>query len=891
MHAKINWAPAAMAALAAVGGLLTPALAQVRIRSDAVLGEPFGVGRLSIEMDSPSQPDVLGIAGLGLSEKNHRVVYPALDQRPFRTLLREVLGGVGQRATIYFLFRGDAPLELVLEGRAAHDFRVTPRNDPKSHDRMLGAWWMAYAPPPRLLEPKSDYPPILQSYLRPMLARRLNFVMPPGRRQESWQDQLDEEVGLLLGTESIRIAIQQDRMLGRAVLSETADRPLPAPINPPELILPQLPERVTIEPIAMRVPEECLYIRFANISNFLWFREQLQRWSGDLSNLVSLRGLDYEPIKRTEHQLCLRQTTLSKMLGATVSGLIGGTAVADVAIVGTDTFQREGAAIGVLLQGRAGDLLGREIRRQRAQAVKAIAGVKEQTIDLGGHKVSFLSTPDNSVRSFYAVDGDYHFVTTSKTLARRFFQTRSGAGSLGASKEFRHARSLMPVARDDTALVYLSDAFFRNLTGPKYRVEMTRRLQALADVDLARMAVLAAACEGKPGASLEELIAGRFLPPGFGPRPDGSRTMIAGGDVVDSLRGRRGSFLPVPDVELTRVTPSEARAYARFAEHYRSEWGRVDPMMIALKRRPLGANRETVVIDARVSPLGRRTYDWLAGWVGPADKRQLAPVAGDVVCGEVVLQGERLFVGIRDVNPPDVRIGGGRIEVAATFAGGFGMKPPVVGYLGSYGEPGLLGLLDGLVAGAPDPAGYAGFEGGLWRRQFDRFTVYSFQREVLARVTPQLKFETSDRPAQLRARIGDVSQGKLAPLVSAWGTMRTRRTSLGNIRLVHALEQQLHVPGEDCRSAAELLLGAKLICPLRGKYVYQEAPEGLNRWTSTAFDGGGRGLAAARVPEGFQPPPLSWFRGLVLAAELNPREVSVHAEVQMQLGPPEMSSR
>jgi hypothetical protein len=912
MRAEICRLCATVAAVLTTAWLAMSVSAQVVIQGDALAGEPFGVGRLTIEMAGPSQPDVLGLAGLGLAEKDGRVLYPVLDQRPFRAMLRDLLGASSGRATVYFLFRGKPPLQMKVQGQTLHEFKLDPRNDPRAHRRLLEAWWLAYAPPPRLLGGKADDPPMLENYLQSMLARRLGFVVPERDGKKSWQDQLGEDLGVFLGTESIRMALQQDRMLGRLALREPADQPLPEPIRPPALLLPALPEKIEIEPIAMRVPEECLYLRFASITNFLWFREQLERWSSDLGNLVSSRGLDYELIKRAEDQLCLRQSAMSKALGAAVSGLIGGTAVADVAVIGTDAFQREGAAIGVLLQARGNDLLAREILRQRSEAVKAGKGVKEETVEIGGRKVSFLSAPNNAVRSFYVADGPYHFVTTSKALVERFLQTRDGAGSLGAAMDFRHARAIVPVRRDDTAFIYLSDAFFRNVTGPKYRVEMTRRLQAQVDVGLVQMAVLAAAAEGRPGGSIEALKSGGFLPADFGPRPDGSRAVLAGGEAVDSLRGRRGRFLPIPDVEITRVTESEAGAYERFAEHYRSQWGRVDPMIVALKRVPLADNREKVVIDVRVSPLNRQSYETLTQWLGPADKNGLAPIPGDVFFGEAILRDQRVFAGIRDVNLPKFQIGGGAISIAAEWPlGGLGIKPLLVGYVGSHGDPGLLGLLDALVPGPPDAAGYAGVQGGLWRRQFDRFTVYSLQSELLADVTPKLKFQEEEHPAQVRLRIADVSQAKLAPLVNAWGYAKTRETCMGNLRLLHAMEQQLHVPGADCRDAAELLLDARLICPLRGKYVYQESSAGakprtkfeadldipfrsnsfevppvVKRWTSTALDAGGGGLlAAARVPEGFQAPPLNWFRGLSLVAGFEPGRVSARAEVLMQAPP------
>ncbi len=93
------------------------------------------------------------------------------------------------------------------------------------------------------------------------------------------------------------------------------------------------------------------------------------------------------------------------------------------------------------------------------------------------------------------VSGDYHFVTSSRALAARFLQTAKGKGSLGASAEFRHARSVLPLGRQDAVFVYFSDAFFRNFTSPAYRVESLRRLEAATDIEIVQLAKLNAAAE------------------------------------------------------------------------------------------------------------------------------------------------------------------------------------------------------------------------------------------------------------------------------------------------------------------------------------------------------------------------------------------------------------
>jgi hypothetical protein len=100
---------------------------------------------------------------------------------------------------------------------------------------------------------------------------------------------------------------------------------------------------------------------------------------------------------------------------------------------------------------------------------------------------------------------------------------------------------------------------------------------------------------------------------------------------------------------------------------------------------------------------------------------------------------------------------------------------------------------------------------------------------------------------------------------------------------LHQVTEQFHVPTDMAKTAAELLLDAKLICPLGGQYVYRPMPEGVGYWTSTALEGTRRpGLLRPQVPEGYLAPPLNWFRGLNLDAALTDGSLSAHIELDMQ---------
>ncbi len=882
---------APFAALTLVALAAVPTFAQVRIRAEGFTGGRFGVGRITIDLPRQEVPEVLGLDGIGLSERRGRLLYPAIDAREPGKLATEILeatpvlgprsvvppgvGGLIRGALakpapvhVYFLFTGDDPLEVTIQARSALTVVVAPRHDPKRNRELLDDWWKQYTAGPGLLEKEPDYPPLVKNYLASNLARRLSLILPERKQTESWQDRLAEELGLTLGTEQVRIAMQQDRILGLNNLHLPADLPLAELPAYEPLAYPQTDHEVDREPIADRVPVECFYVRFGSYGNFLWAQDTLNRWGGDLGNLVSSRGINHGLSRKIEEQLVLRQDAMTRLLGPTT--------VADVAVVGSDMFFREGAAFGLLFLARNSTAIGASISGQRAIR-RAAGGVEEDTVAIAGNKVSYLHSPDGTVRSYYAVDGNYHFVCTSRHLVERFFETASGEATLGDSPGFVHARAAMPLERNDAVFVYLSDEFFRQFTSPRYRVEMARRLQAAADIDLVQLATLAAAAEGRPGGSIENLVRAEALPRGFGPRPDGSRTVLEGGQVYDSLRGHRGAFIPVPDVPVDRVTKAERTAYERFAMFYSQRWGgRMDPTIAGIQREPLSDGIERIVIDAQLSPFLSQHYEMLSRWAGPPSATRVAPVEGDLVSAELVGENQRIFGGLVDAPVPTSALGGGLLQLVQ-------LHQWLFGYLGSVGEIGLLRLLDVQIPGPVDENGYSRNALGLWRRHYGPYTVFSLHPEVLARVTPQLGYVEARRPAQLWLRIADPTGAQLTGFLNAWGFRRTRDTSLGNLRLLADLDQQLHVPPADCREAAEFLLGAKLVCPLGGEYVVQQTQAGP-RWTSTGLEAVdvGRRLSP-RPPQGYVAPVLTWLRGLTLDAQMTEDVLSVHADVIMQM--------
>jgi hypothetical protein len=440
---------------------------------------------------------------------------------------------------------------------------------------------------------------------------------------------------------------------------------------------------------------------------------------------------------------------------------------------------------------------------------------------------------------------------------------------------------------------YFSDRFIRQLVSPHYRVEMTRRMRSLAEMDALRIARLAAQAEGKSAQSIEELIAEGLLPDRFGRRVDGSRLVEAEGQLVDSLRGRPGSFVPIPDVPVTAVTAAEQVAYRRFGEIYVNDWKRIDPIIAAVRRTPLDQpGRERLTIEVVMTPYHRGTYGF-ATLLGPPTTSARAPIAGDVASLDVVMSGRLVaqltgqpvqpvhaFAALRDFRFP-FTIQQGRVVPN---------NAPVNlarGYLGVYPKPNIL---DRFVGGPEelvfDDEGYAppaedAMIDDCWQRRFAEWGVISFQRDVLAEVTPQLSMTDRQRPAQVRLRVEDLRDKAICEFVNALGYQQARLASASGSRFMNSLARQLRVPPAECRATAETLVGGTFRCPLGGNYALLEPTGGHPVWVSDALAPNNRFLFS-EVPSDFTLPLLTWFRGVTAELSLTEDTLTAYAVIDLE---------
>jgi hypothetical protein len=785
--------------------------------------------------------------------------------------------------TVFFLFTGDKPLDLTVLGPVAQQVRVVPQPaaNPRIFQRMMNRWWREYHAAARRQASDGDYPPIVQTYLTSMLSRRLRLAPPLlSRLTDPGRDEPLKTLELLAGVESLRMATLRRTSLGQQAPFQVADVPLPHEIPWNSLEPPAAAEDIAVEPMAMRVPQEWFYVRFGNFDNFLWVDRLQREYGGDIGRMITLRGFDARLNERMETQLVVEQNLLAELLGPTM--------IADVALVGRDLFQREGAAVGLLFQART-PLFGSglDLHRANRHQAESASGARIENVQLAGHDVSFLSTPDNRLRSYYVVDGDYHLVTSSRAMAERFLLVRDGRGTLGTSGEFLHARTVLPVDREDTVFAFFSSAFFQGLISPQYQIELRRRLQAVTDLELVQLARWAAHAEGERSDTIDALVEGGLLPEGFGRRTDGSTPLLTDGAVVDSLRGRRGSFAPIPDITIDRVTRAESQRLLEQSQFYRQSWPQMDPLMAGVKRYALDAQgRERIVVDAYVSPFAEHKYGWLMSLLGPPTSARIAPAPGDIITAQASVKGglflpqiplHHLFLGIQDSEPLTDLPRGGLLQALAILQA-------TPGYLGAWPKTGFLDALPlGLGGTQPDSMGYSQLPLGIWRRQWDAFSVLSPDPDILAHASHHVVPENADNDAQVRVRIGDLSQARLRSWVNSLNHSRAYQASAGNAKLLHALSQQLAVPPEDALTVAEQLLDARLVCPLGGRYQLNATEGRAAVWKS---DGWPETRDAGPSPD-YRAPILQWFRGLEAGLTKRGDRLVLHAELDMQRKPSE----
>jgi hypothetical protein len=314
--------------------------------SEAYVGAPFGVGRVTIDVFRGEPVIPLFDERFTVWEETSRVMYPVLKDEPVKKIVRQFLSiKVPRKVTIYYLFQGDDPFDLSVFSPVEQAVRVKPLDDPAAHRRLLDEWWQHYTGRWNKLRSDPQFPPVAENFLSATFARRLQRELPePSGGLLGMGKKKDSALGELFAGEAYQLSVDRQMLQSQAALGD-GRQALPEPIAWQELSIdPAQLEDVAVEPIATHVPAECFYLRFGTFTNYLWFRDLNKKWQGDLQNMILRRGIDRAAAKRSQQQLSLKESALAKILGPQV--------IADAAIIGLDPYTTQGAGIGILFQAK-----------------------------------------------------------------------------------------------------------------------------------------------------------------------------------------------------------------------------------------------------------------------------------------------------------------------------------------------------------------------------------------------------------------------------------------------------------------------------------------------------------------------------------------------------------
>jgi hypothetical protein len=269
-----------------------------------------------------------------------------------------------QSLDIHFLFRGREPLELTLEVGRNHVLRtkLPVADSAASHASRMDQWWTRYVRPSCGQAALTSSPPAaVHTYLVRMLAHRLGRRVTPADAAyllgpcdgylRAYGDLLhskaDDDTIFRLGDLLPRRESIERNWQYEAWDSPNEFRPYEQAAPLPQAA-PQPGQAAAAgaadagwDELAKYVPRECYYARFANPEDAALYVLRLQQVAGNLPLIGAAEGLEADIGLRLLRQLGLDSLTAGR-------GLMTMDLISDLAIIGTDAYFLDGAAIGVL---------------------------------------------------------------------------------------------------------------------------------------------------------------------------------------------------------------------------------------------------------------------------------------------------------------------------------------------------------------------------------------------------------------------------------------------------------------------------------------------------------------------------------------------------------------
>ena len=354
-------------------------------------------------------------------------------------------------------------------------------------------------------------------------------------------------------------------------------------------------EKPKLDSIASILPHDQHAIIFSSYSSMLEVMEEATARGTPLLRLSEDRAESARSKEKYSRQLCLPVDELSRILGPKL--------ISSVAITGSDPFLRTGTSLTLIFEAKQKEGLLAALALRRVQAKekfpqsKTLSGKIPKSTN---HKYEGIASPDRTIKSLVSSFNEFVVVTNSMEqltlLARVFDKKETNLASLQEYHFFRQRYQITPGNKED-AFLMITDATIRRWCGPKWRIGASRRTRAAA-----ALAELQARHES--GAPLN---AKEFSELG--------KVSLIKGQVQCSEFGNLSFLKPVNELNITKITPAEKKAYEFFRDRYQSHWTKYfDPISAQLI-----IENGSIKGDLSILPL-----------IGGTDYRQMIQTVGDI---------------------------------------------------------------------------------------------------------------------------------------------------------------------------------------------------------------------------------------------------------------------
>ena len=339
-------------------------------------------------------------------------------------------------------------------------------------------------------------------------------------------------------------------------------------------------KRPVISDITHAVPLDFYYCRFQSLDDLLSLFEFLEQWGNHFLRTYAVAARDDHLAEKYIRQMLLDTDPVSREL---FRQLIG-----EMAIIGSDPFFLSGADVTLVIRTGQGDLLEAYMEQKVQKAMKLRPDLTPEKLKCLDVELRVVRTPDRAVSCVFGHADGFWFVGNSLSAVKRAVSALRGQiSSLDEALDFRYMRTIYPAdAAEEDGFIYLSEAFLRNVIGPRLKIKGQRRIRCVNELRIIEHAALLFELErGRRPESMAELASNAYLPEHALRCPDGGRYSFdpKGRVAACSVHNRLPYLTPQIETSVGLVTKREKQDYERFVQQYNSYWRTYfDPVAIRI---------------------------------------------------------------------------------------------------------------------------------------------------------------------------------------------------------------------------------------------------------------------------------------------------------------------